>query len=742
MKMKALNIAIIMIILCFSAYAQQDFSLNANSEMNLCPCSNQGYPIFINNDAGFSKDFKVSFGGSAAKFVNAVPSEFTVEAGANSYFYVYVNSPCNIVGKTDLEIYVTDSLAKSKGIRQSLIFSECYQYDLFSGEAIEVKSGQDKLSYVEFAGVYELCEREEKFIPVLIVNKERYDNNYVLTLDGEEWGKLSTKKVSLLGESRGIVLIEAAPPEGSEGEYELLFESITELGEVEESLPLKINVEKCYGLELEIDESENIFCLDDEVIELTVRNTGSKTEVVNVSTNQEFARINKTIIVNGDSEEKVGIALQRDDEVAGAYDLVVSGGVVGTDIKASDNFEITVEKASICFEPEITLDSEIKNFYSEEYHSFFITNKGLKTSTYEFKVDGPKWVEITPKKVELKPDEERNINLHVNPPEETQTGNYMVNIEIATEGVTYNEELNVLLKEENKFIKSIKDFFRFYQYYFYLGLVFIIILLLLIRPISKWYSKWKKKQAIKKEKKEKERQKLEEKRRKQEERERLLEEKRKAREEEKQKKALAKEKEEKKKQEKKREEKIATEKKKAEKVTKTKKGKGFFKRNWIWMLVILILIIGGVALYAAAKLGYLPPEFVSLLSTSLQGVWAYSYYIFVALVFLGLIILFFNSVEKDNGNKRNKKGSKKKKGKKTSVTRSKKVSERRSKKRKGKFPFFKVILWIIIIGVISYLIYLFNGVLIGFLMAYWLYIVIGFVVLFIVIVALNMREEK
>jgi hypothetical protein len=206
MNKKSFIYPIFLILLVFTVIAQGDFTVTAESKVDLCPCSNQGYPIYIENKGSSTTTYSVSFSGSAAGWAKAAPEKFSINPGTTSYFFVYINSDCNIQGSYDLNTHIqTSSITKT--LKQSLNFIECYKSYIELGKFIEMKEGQTTAKFSEQNGTYNICEEDKKILPILITNEESYGNSYILSLTGLDWAKLNISEVALDGNKKGIVLV-------------------------------------------------------------------------------------------------------------------------------------------------------------------------------------------------------------------------------------------------------------------------------------------------------------------------------------------------------------------------------------------------------------------------------------------------------------------------------------------------------------------------------------------------------
>jgi len=421
MNKKVILYFIFFLLLTLVAAAQEDFIVTVQDKIGLCPCSNQAYPVYVQNNEALTSEYIVSFSGNAAKWVQANPSKFKVNPGVAGYFFVNVDSDCSVGGSYDLNVHIAkDSLIKTA--KQNLSFTECYKFDTEFGNLIEMKEGQESVSFSKHDGSYSICEEEEKVLPILITNKESYGNSYSLSLKGEEWVKLNADGASLDGNARGIALVELKPGKGTTGDYKLSFDAVTKLGNVKKSKEIDVKIKKCYGLKIELEKEEGIVC-GEAVYDLKIENDGVSSEEVELGTNFEWAEIkNSTLILKGEEKRIVQLALKPD--VSGSFDVEVNGFVMNhPDIMASDKIKIDAATKEECYSALVDVKKKIVNYYSEEYYNLDVVNSGLKKAHYNISLDGLSWIDISPNSLQLSPGQKGNLNLHIFPGEDIKAVN-------------------------------------------------------------------------------------------------------------------------------------------------------------------------------------------------------------------------------------------------------------------------------------------------------------------------------
>ncbi len=569
MNKKALfYIFFLIIVIAFNVSAQQGFEITAQKEISICPCSNQGYPIYIKNNEDVAITYDILFSGSASGVVRAVPGKFSVGAGVVSYFYVYVNSACNTLGSYDLDVFIKPSFGDTKVIKQKVNFLSCYKYDVKTGNLKVIQDDQTTVRFKEHEASYAICQNQELYLPILIDNKEDYANSYLLSFDGPEWIKSSTERVELDGNSQGVVFLKLDPDSQAEGEFNLNLNILAELGNVHKVKQINFTVDKCYGLLIDIKKDKDIICGVSKNYDITIENDGKFSEVLELNTSSEIAKINNTLTLGGNTKRTVSMVVDPSEEELGIFDISVKGNVLGTLVSASDSISIDLIKREECFRPYIAIDENIDNKFTEEYYAVTVINNGLKDVVYDISIEAPSWVEVTKQQLFIEKGKKDNFNIHVKPFDEKE-GDYDIALTLKAENVTYSKNIKFKLRHENWFVKTLKNLMSFYRYYILLLVVLVILIIIFFKPIQNKYAQFKDNNRKFKEGIEKQRQKEEEIRLRREERRKMQEERKINKEKEKQARLI----------------------KKAEKKVKKQKARKKFKLSFLKVFLILALII-------------------------------------------------------------------------------------------------------------------------------------------------------
>lgn len=694
MKKKKFCLFIVFLFIVSFVNAQQ-FNLVSNDKIELCPCSNQAYNILLQNLGTQPVTYQISKSGIASEWVDIKPASLKLNPNTATNLVVSVNSPCNTFGEFDLNTFATTASGQTKLITQNLNFLSCYNFDINLGKVQDFNEDLRTINFIEFDGSYEVCEEDQQVIPISIENKESYGNTYSVLLDGEEWSNLNVKEFQLGGNQKGILALILEPSTGSRGDYNLKLEIETLFGEVKVSKNIELKVEKCFDVSLDIKKRQVDLCTGDlENYDVIIKNDGIDQSLDLDIEGPDFASLPlyDSIDIKENQERSIEIEINPGEDDLGNFEVKVIASNINIEVEDTISFDI-IDK-NICYMAEIDLEGPIKNKYSHEVLPVPIFNLGSRKTAYLISVDGPDWVSIIQDELELNPSQRGNINLDIDPDENIPEGTYGIFIKAESNQEVYSKNVDIILKKENKFFKTLKASIRYYQYYIYLAILIIILVIIFWNPVMKQLE-------ISKVKREKERVKREARREREEERRRKREEK-----------EALKEKEEKKKFE---------EKKRPEKIEKKKEKKKSFPK--LYLIIGFIVILIGAFVFAGIYFDLfekLPTDIYYPILEIVYGSYAYLYYILSGIVLVIISIITYIKLKKNRN-----------KGKKV-------ITKPKKEKKKIKFfenTFFRISLLILISIIIAAFFYGKNLIdyIKNFTTIYLYYFIVGILVLIVLI---------
>jgi len=627
MKMKiSLSIFVFLLIIGF-VNGQSDFNIISDPKIELCPCSNQAYNILLQNTGSSAGSYKISNSGKAVDWIIVKPSQLTLAPGTATNLQVTVNSQCNIEGEFELSTFVTSS-GLTKKITQNLDFIACYNYDVQLGKIQDIEEELRSISFVEQENGYEVCEGKQKVIPILIENKESYGNTYGVSFQGEDWSNINAKEFKLGAKEEGILLLSLSPPAGSEGNYNLKLDLITKLGELEKTTDIDVKVEKCFALILDIEKTNVALCGgDSEKYDVEVKNNGKFTEILNLEIEgADFISFEDgtELTLNSKSEETLSLNVNPSSTETGIFNVNVKAS--NDDISAEDTLILEITERNSCYKANIEFQKTINNQYTHEVFPVPIFNDGIRQTTFDLSVEGPSWISLLPNELELNPGEKGNVNLEINPEDDTEEGTFDLVIKVESNDEVNIKNVQINLKKENQIIKKIKSTIRFYKYYLYVLIVLVVLLIIFWNPISRQIKNIKDKHEKNKQKKELKRISREAREAKQEEEEKRKEDEKSRKEEEAIKKIEAY--------------------KKTEKTIKKKERKKLLSKSKPYLITLVILIAFGALIFLSAYFDFFDKNPYYTFLKIVYGAYVYLYYIIVGIILVFMLIYLYNKIKK------------------------------------------------------------------------------------------------
>ncbi|MBI2135332.1 hypothetical protein HYU09_05045 [Candidatus Woesearchaeota archaeon] len=483
---------LLLVFLANAANAQEDFTAATLPSVELCPCSNQGYAVTVQNTGSVASSYAVVASGDAAGWVTFNPNRFVLNPSQSGNFFAYVNSVCNIKGSYNLEILITTNNGLTKAIKQTLKISECYDYSLQEGNAVDTA---EEVAYAQHQGTYNLCTDEKKSIPILITNSENFANEYSFFLDAPEWAGLNVGKARLDAKQSGIFLINY-DSSGILGKFDFNLAAISSLGKVQRKKSIEADVEKCYDLEATPEKKEDTICSGEQtIINVEIKNSGAIKQRISVEADgAEWAGFgNSTNFDIGKDEIKnAALILSPKEDASGKFAIAVSAIPDNkTAFTAPAAINVDVINKAACYEAGISTKAAVTNLYKEDFFFAKITNNGIKKAVYSARLEGPSWAGIEPQTLELNPGQTGNLNVRINPSSDIEPNAYGVKIILESNGAIYSKDIDIKLRKETELEKNLKAGLKAYQYYLYLSVLIIILILVFIKPIIRTKNKIK-----------------------------------------------------------------------------------------------------------------------------------------------------------------------------------------------------------------------------------------------------------
>ncbi len=481
---------VFMVLLAFSVFSQEDFSITADALVTLCPCSGQTYSISVTNTGTIPSTYRVSLGPENYPWATAYQDEFTLQPKQRIKVPITVNSPCHVSGTASFDFFVSTLQGFTKRITQKYLFMPCYSYTLASSAPEDPVLLDEKKDFAQYTGQYSLCEQQPVVIPVIIENNDSYaPNRYQLSLDGPVWVTLSSPTRDANPSEKTAVFINLNPPPASAGSYNLSILSTTVLGDITNTLEIPLAVESCYGFIME-DKIPSPLCAGNlETQTILLKNTGTKAQHIALEIiGQNWTTLSESEITLAPlSEGRVQIITSPPPDISGEFPVTIRAVSFAHNDSVSRTWSVLPK--STCYNAFLDDIKKITVPYGPHYTPLKIRNTGTKETGYTLELEGPSWIGIEPSEITLRAGQVFTANIYTNATRDILQGNYESVVHLFYADTQTSMKLPLELSEKQTIFSALKNMVRYYKYYFYAALLIIpSILILLWIILLKWKS--------------------------------------------------------------------------------------------------------------------------------------------------------------------------------------------------------------------------------------------------------------
>ncbi len=393
-----------------------------------------------------------------------------------------ISPACEITGNLKLNILVS-SLSTNQQVLFpiELSIAEDYDYEMTfgkyysQGQPIEVSDGR-----------YTICEADTRYIPLIIENEASTANSYKIGLRGPGFASL-TQNTAVLGTGQqGVVFIALQPKVGDEKAYTIAVYVTPEKGKIEKIGAITIDVEECYGVEVNLPKEAIIANCEESHYTLGIHNTGkypgsfdmllSAPEWITLSYSPKS--------VNPDGTANATLNFNVPCEEEGKEKISVKAvSQTHQDIEDVKKMVLKVVPQNEFYHAVIDAPSSEKIRYDAENVEVQITNHGFEEIEYTLSLNAPNWVDIQPKKLTLKEGETGTATLALSLNDAIEENDYLVAIEASAGSAVYSE--SIVLKLRHAFLSDkLSSFFtnagRWLRYWMYYIIAFILLIAVIV----------------------------------------------------------------------------------------------------------------------------------------------------------------------------------------------------------------------------------------------------------------------
>ena len=435
----------------------------ANFSKANCPCSPTMYEFEIQNIGEYADTYSFSVE-PYNEFVTLSENAMVLPGNSAVTLYAYVNLPCAYYGDFNLTL-VTQT--KNTRLTAKTPFyhhvTSCYQYA------------------DNFPNSLEVCEGTQKTVEANVQNLAAIKNTYYANVSG--FSSLDYNAISLPEYGSGYYNLTFMPPIGSEGDYELYLQTITERGEVYRNTTFNVKVSPCFRYNLTLPGEAVISCKD-KTYAIVLDNTGtvSQTYTINVS-GASFASIASTnVAVGAGNKTSIDLDFAPLCNQTGNYTINVDitlDSMEGFD--TASVVSLSVVSLEEGHQPQIVGKTTLRAKNGTKMHTLVLKNIGVEETTYTLElVAPPSWIMMAESQHTLGVFEEVNFTV-VTEPVNLSDGTYPVQLLIkADDNVNYTEQITVKLQKKS-IVEVVKEYFRANLWLLLLLLLILLLLLMLVK---------------------------------------------------------------------------------------------------------------------------------------------------------------------------------------------------------------------------------------------------------------------
>ncbi|OIO39877.1 hypothetical protein AUJ10_04305 [Candidatus Pacearchaeota archaeon CG1_02_31_27] len=420
--------------------------VSIDSAKSSCPCDKVSFDLTIKNNGEYLEDYEISLGGLLAKWATLSQKEITINSKKEKKVSVSIEVPCNVYGKYDLTATVKSKISEFESESStSLDIKPCYEFKV-----------EPEKNY------YSICEKEIKSIPVVIKNQGTADTLYSIKLTGPEWANLEKQQITIKKESEDNFIITLNPPYETQGSFDLKLRILSQYGNIEKESEIKVDVRKCYNVQLELEKSEDKICNGlSNTYSILVRNNGeSKNNFILTSSNVSWAQLSsKNLEIEPGKQKEVYLKINPPKGTkAGVYDIKIEAKDSTSGITDQKILKITTVSVEDCYKPSITSDSIVLEVSKDQAGTlmFVIENQGEDKADYVLELTGgaSDFAQLNPGVLTISQGKTATTYIYAAPSKNTEFGSYPVTLSVRLKDSTILASKTITINVEDKIISN------------------------------------------------------------------------------------------------------------------------------------------------------------------------------------------------------------------------------------------------------------------------------------------------
>ncbi|MBR9702502.1 hypothetical protein GOV10_00565, partial [Candidatus Woesearchaeota archaeon] len=419
-------------------------------------CQPVDYDVRVKNVGTYAETYQLGFG-SYDEYMNVTLKEFYLKPGEAYEQTAVLTLPCTFYGEYDIPFYALGSKNNVQDEETVLLIVE-NQFDHSINVDTEAK----------------LCSQVKQEIAVIVKNEIDIPNDFNVRLRGPGFVdvKDAERTFSLEGDETRVLILEADPKEGQEGEYTLSVEVSSDYGKVMKTRDVQLVVKNCYDFEVELRDIENnvldgaTACCGMREYLLNIRNRGETEETYNIMTDAPSWFRPEELTVRLLPGESTNVRLYADlpcVDASYALPLTVINNRFN-EVNETIVFNLNGQTKRSCHMVMIN-DDEFNMQRDTQVIPLIVEHNGTEGGLYELSIDSQLFT-LQETSIEIWPGEKKVIHLEtVENLTDHEFGRYISQplftytlennpLATVTEDIDYNEHVGTNLKDKNLFVKA------------------------------------------------------------------------------------------------------------------------------------------------------------------------------------------------------------------------------------------------------------------------------------------------
>lgn len=432
-----------------------------NYTTRICPCKTMVYEIDVSNIRDFVEIYTLELS-KYSQYAAFNENPFMIAPYSKKKIFLYLNLPCSVYGAEEIDLNIlTQNTRLDANLKLPINISRCYDYDLILNRE------------------YVLCKDVPNLVSFNITNNAYIANRYTIDLEGPEWAAFSDYTVGLPAYSNEIFSVNITPIET--GEFNLTLKTITKLGDLDKTAPMRFISENCYSINTTLPEVVNTVECETEGINYEIKNIGTRDIDVDFmikGPTWSEIDISSSLLIPEGTKQALMVNLNVPCDTRGTHNLETSAYISKyPKFYKNDSSLLNIFSKEDAYKPIVTLDKTNIN-YKNDSIKITVRNNGVKDATYLFQLEiGPPWMWLNQTNLSLSPGETGQISI-LTDPEGTPENDFKVVLATGAEGILYKDAFVVKLRVQT--IKEILLKFWLAYWAFIIGVAILVILIFLM----------------------------------------------------------------------------------------------------------------------------------------------------------------------------------------------------------------------------------------------------------------------